>query len=122
MPGLFRAECRIGSGSLQTRAESDGDDFIINGQKIWTSYANYADWIFCLVRTDPAAKKHDGISFILFDMASNGVSTKPILLISGKSPFCETFFDNVRVPKANVVGTSIAAGTSPNICCSTSAR
>ncbi|WP_316165070.1 MULTISPECIES: acyl-CoA dehydrogenase family protein [unclassified Bradyrhizobium] len=90
--------------SLQTRATSDGEDFIINGQKIWTSYANYADWIFCLVRTDPAAKKHDGISFILFDMTSKGVSTKPILLISGRSPFCETFFDNVRVPKANVVG------------------
>jgi alkylation response protein AidB-like acyl-CoA dehydrogenase len=90
--------------SLQTRAESDSDDFIINGQKIWTSYANYADWIFCLVRTDPAAKKHDGISFILFDMASKGVSTRPILLISGRSPFCETFFDNVRVPKSHVVG------------------
>ncbi|HXB78388.1 MAG TPA: acyl-CoA dehydrogenase family protein [Bradyrhizobium sp.] len=91
--------------SLQTRAESDGDEFIINGQKIWTSYANYADWIFCLVRTDQTAKKHDGISFILFDMASKGVSTRPILLISGRSPFCETFFDNVRVPKSNVVGT-----------------
>src|SRR2546423_5066546 len=91
--------------SLQTRAETDGDDFIINGQKIWTSYENYADWIFCLVRTDASAKKHDGISFILFDMASKGVSTQPILLISGRSPFCETFFDNVRVPKANVVGT-----------------
>jgi alkylation response protein AidB-like acyl-CoA dehydrogenase len=91
--------------SLQTRAESDGDDFIINGQKIWTSLANFADWIFCLVRTDPAAKKHDGISFILFDMTSKGVSTKPILLISGRSPFCETFFDNVRVPKSHVVGT-----------------
>jgi len=90
--------------SLQTRADSDGEDFIINGQKIWTSYANYADWIFCLVRTDPAAKKHDGISFILFDMTSKGVSTKPILLISGRSPFCETFFDNVRVPKSHVVG------------------
>jgi len=91
--------------SLQTRAESDGDEFIINGQKIWTSYANYADWIFCLVRTDQTAKKHDGISFILFDMASKGVSTRPILLISGRSPFCETFFDNVRVTKSNVVGT-----------------
>ena len=91
--------------SLQTRAESDGDDFVITGSKIWTSYANYADWIFCLVRTDPAAKKHDGISFILFDMASKGVTTKPILLISGYSPFCETFFDNVRVPKSHVVGT-----------------
>lgn len=91
--------------SLQTRAESDGDHYVINGSKIWTSYANYADWIFCLVRTDGAAKKHDGISFILFDMTSQGVSTKPILLISGKSPFCETFFDNVRVPKSHVVGT-----------------
>jgi alkylation response protein AidB-like acyl-CoA dehydrogenase len=91
--------------SLQTRAVSDGDDYIINGQKIWTSSANFADWIFCLVRTDPAAKKHDGISFILFDMTSPGVSTKPILLISGYSPFCETFFDNVRVPKSHVVGT-----------------
>jgi hypothetical protein len=90
--------------SLQTRAEASGDDFIINGQKIWTSYANFADWIFCLVRTDSTAKKHDGISFILFDMGSPGVSTKPILLISGKSPFCETFFDNVRVPQANVLG------------------
>ena len=91
--------------SLQTRADSDGDEFVINGQKIWTSYANHADWIFCLVRTDFQAKKHDGISFVLFDMASKGVSTKPILLISGKSPFCETFFDDVRVPKTNLVGT-----------------
>jgi len=91
--------------SLQTRAESDGDDFVITGQKIWTSYANHADWIFCLVRTDATAKKHDGISFILFDMASKGVTTKPILLISGYSPFCETFFDGVRVPKSHVVGT-----------------
>src|SRR5580700_11453338 len=90
--------------SLQTRAMSDGDDFVITGQKIWTSYANYADWIFCLVRTDATAKKHDGISFILFDMTSKGVSTKPILLISGYSPFCETFFDNVRVPQSHVVG------------------
>jgi len=116
LPKIARGEIRWCQGysepnagsdlaSLQTRAESNGDDFIINGQKIWTSYANYADWIFCLVRTDPTAKKHEGISFILFDMASPGVSTKPILLISGKSPFCETFFDNVRVPKANVVGT-----------------
>ncbi len=91
--------------SLQTRAESDGDDFVITGQKIWTSYANHADWIFCLVRTDATAKKHDGISFILFDMTSKGVTTKPILLISGYSPFCETFFDGVRVPKSHMVGT-----------------
>ena len=90
--------------SLQTRAEDKGDHFLVNGQKVWTSYADKADWIFCLVRTDPAAKKHEGISFVLFDMASPGVSTRPIVLISGKSPFCETFFDDVRVPKGNLVG------------------
>jgi alkylation response protein AidB-like acyl-CoA dehydrogenase len=116
LPKIARGEIRWCQGysepnagsdlaSIQTRAVSDGDDFLITGQKIWTSYANYADWIFCLVRTDPTAKKHDGISFILFDMASAGVSTRPILLISGKSPFCETFFDSVRVPKSHVVGT-----------------
>jgi len=73
--------------SLQTRAEDKGDHYLVSGQKIWTSYADKADWIFCLVRTDPAAPKHLGISFLLFDMASPGVSTKPIQLISGKSPF-----------------------------------
>jgi acyl-CoA dehydrogenase len=90
--------------SLQTRAEDRGDHFIVNGQKIWTSYADKADWIFCLVRTDSAAKKHTGVSFVLFDMATPGVTTKPILLISGKSPFCETFFDDVRVEKSNLIG------------------
>jgi alkylation response protein AidB-like acyl-CoA dehydrogenase len=73
--------------SLQTKCEDKGDHWLVNGQKVWTSYADKADWIFCLVRTDPAAPKHKGISFILFDMASPGVSTKPILLISGYSPF-----------------------------------
>jgi acyl-CoA dehydrogenase len=91
--------------SLATRAEDKGDHFLVNGQKVWTSYADKADWIFCLVRTNPGAPKHLGISFVLFDMETSGVSTKPILLISGKSPFCETFFDNVRVPKENLVGT-----------------
>jgi acyl-CoA dehydrogenase len=90
--------------SLRTKAEDRGDRFLVNGQKIWTSYADKADWIFCLVRTDPAAKKHNGISFLLIDMATKGVSTKPIALISGKSPFCETFFDDVEVPKINLVG------------------
>ncbi len=90
--------------SLRTAAMSDGDDYLINGQKIWTSGADNADWIFCLVRTAPDAPKHQGITFILFDMQTPGVSVKPIKLISGRSPFCETFFDNVRVPKANVVG------------------
>ncbi len=97
-----------GSGSdlasLKTRAELAGDHYVINGSKVWTSYADKADWIFCLVRTDFEVPKHAGISFILFDMASKGVSTKPIQLISGSSPFCETFFDDVRVPAGNLVG------------------
>ena len=96
-----------GSGSdlasLRTSAVEDGDDYIINGQKIWTSGANHADWMFCLVRTDPDAPKHQGITFILFDMATPGITVKPILLISGLSPFCETFFDNVRASRSNVV-------------------
>ncbi len=91
--------------SLRTRAEDKGDHFLVNGQKIWTSYADKADWIFCLVRSDPGAPKQKGISFLLIDMASPGVSTRPIVLISGKSPFCETFFDNVAVPRENLVGT-----------------
>ncbi len=90
--------------SLQTKCEDKGDHWLVNGQKIWTSYADKADWIFCLVRTDAQAPKHLGISFLLFDMASPGVSTKPILLISGYSPFCETFFDDVQVPKDQLVG------------------
>ena len=97
-----------GAGSdlaaLQTRCEDKGDHWLVNGQKVWTSYADKADWIFCLVRTDFQAPKHQGISFLLFDMASPGVSTKPILLISGYSPFCETFFDDVKVPKDQLVG------------------
>jgi alkylation response protein AidB-like acyl-CoA dehydrogenase len=90
--------------ALQTRCEDKGDHWLVNGQKVWTSYADKADWIFCLVRTDFAAPKHKGISFLLFDMASPGVSTRPILLVSGYSPFCETFFDDVKVPKDQLVG------------------
>ncbi|HRJ62807.1 acyl-CoA dehydrogenase family protein [Brevundimonas sp. UBA2416] len=116
LPEIVRGEIRWcqgysepGAGSdlaaIQTRAEDRGDHWIVNGQKVWTSYADKADWIFCLVRTDPEAPKHLGISFVLFDMATKGVSTRPITLISGKSPFCETFFDDVRVEKANLVGT-----------------
>jgi alkylation response protein AidB-like acyl-CoA dehydrogenase len=96
-----------GSGSdlasLRTQAVDDGDDYLITGQKIWTSGADKADWMFCLVRTDPAAPKHLGITFILFDMRTPGVTVKPILLISGFSPFCETFLDGVRASKKNVV-------------------
>jgi alkylation response protein AidB-like acyl-CoA dehydrogenase len=114
LPPIVRGEIRWcqgysepGAGSdlaaLQTRAEEDGDDFIVNGQKVWTSYADQADWIFCLVRTDPA-RKHEGISFLLIDMTSPGVEARPIRLISGASPFCETFFTDVRVPRENLVG------------------
>ena len=91
--------------NLQTKSEDKGDYFLVTGSKVWTSYAEKADWIFCLVRTDSSSSKHTGISFLLIDMASEGVSTRPIKLISGKSPFCETFFDSVKVPKANLVGT-----------------
>jgi alkylation response protein AidB-like acyl-CoA dehydrogenase len=115
LPKIARGEIRWCQGysepnagsdlaSLQTRAEDKGDHYLVNGQKIWTSYADKADWIFCLVRTDPSAKKHEGISFLLFDMESPGVSTVPITLISGKSPFCQTFFNDVKVPKENLVG------------------
>jgi acyl-CoA dehydrogenase len=115
LPRIARGEIRWCQGysepnagsdlaSLATRADDHGDHFVVNGQKIWTSYADKADWIFCLVRTD-TDKKHAGISFVLFDMATPGVSTRPIQLISGNSPFCETYFDNVRVEKGNLVGT-----------------
>ena len=92
-----------GSGSdlvsMQTFGEDKGDHWVVNGQKIWTSYADEADWIFCLVRTDKE-NKYQGITFMLFDMENEGVGTKPIKLISGSSPFCETFFDSVSVPKS----------------------
>ncbi|MBC7168359.1 acyl-CoA dehydrogenase family protein [Phenylobacterium sp.] len=89
--------------SLQTRCEDKGDHWLINGQKIWTSYADKADWCFCLVRTD-TSKKHEGVSFVLIDMRTPGVETRPIQLISGESPFCETFFTDVKIPKENLVG------------------
>jgi acyl-CoA dehydrogenase len=115
LPKIVRGEIRWCQGysepgagsdlaSLQTKAEDKGDHYLVNGQKVWTSYADKADWIFCLTRTDNSGTKHEGISFLLFDMASEGVSTKPIKLISGSSPFCETFFDDVKVPKANLMG------------------
>ena len=90
--------------SLQTRAEDHGDYYLINGSKIWTSGADQADWMFCLVRTDPKAPKHEGISFVLFPMDAPGVTVKPIVLIAGSSPFCECFFDDVKALKSNLVG------------------
>ena len=114
LPGIIKGEIRWCQGysepgagsdlaSLQTKCEDKGDHYLINGQKVWTSYADEADWIFCLVRTD-TTKKHEGISFVLFDMTSPGVETRPIKLISGSSPFCETFFTDVSVPKNQLVG------------------
>ena len=90
--------------SLRTRAIRHGDDFIVDGQKIWTSHAELSDWIFCLVRTNPEVQKQAGITFLLIDMTSPGISTRPIRLISGASPFCEVFLEGVRVPARNVVG------------------
>jgi alkylation response protein AidB-like acyl-CoA dehydrogenase len=115
LPPICRGEIRWCQGysepnagsdlaSLQTRAEDRGDHYEISGQKVWTSYADKADWIFCLVRTDSSGSKHEGISFVLFDMDQPGVSIKPIRLISGSSPFCETFFDGARAEKCNLVG------------------
>ncbi len=114
LPKIVRGEIRWcqgysepGAGSdlagLQTKCEDKGDHWLINGQKVWTSYANYADWCFCLVRTDTSVK-HEGISFVLIDMTTPGVETRPIKLISGSSPFCETFFTDVKVPKHQMVG------------------
>ncbi len=90
--------------SLRTRAVDNGDHFVINGQKIWTSGAQFADWMFALVRTDPDVPKHEGISFVLLTMDQPGVTVKPIRLISGSSPFCETFFDDAIAQKEDLVG------------------
>jgi alkylation response protein AidB-like acyl-CoA dehydrogenase len=114
LPKIVRGEIRWcqgysepGAGSdlagLQTKCEDKGDHWLINGSKIWTSYANFADWCFCLVRTD-TSKKHEGISFVLIDMTTPGVETRPIKLISGQSPFCETFFTDVKIAKNQLVG------------------
>jgi len=115
LPRIVRGEIRWCQGysepgagsdlaSLAMRAVEDGDDYIVNGSKIWTSGAQGADWIFCLVRTDFEASKHEGISFLVLDMDTPGVTVTPIELISGASEFCQTFFDDVRVPKRNLIG------------------
>jgi len=115
LPPIVRGEIRWAQGysepnagsdlaSLQARCEDMGDHYRVTGSKVWTSYGDLGDWMFCLVRTDFEAKKHEGISFVMFDMATPGISTPPIRLISGKSPFTETIFDNVRVEKDQVIG------------------
>ncbi len=97
-----------GSGSdlasLKTRAHEDGDDFVINGQKIWTSTAKQADMMFCLVRTEPDAPKHDGISYLLFPMSTPGIDVRPLTTMTGGAEFNEVFFTDVRVPKTSIVG------------------
>ncbi len=115
IPKIIRGEVRWCQGysepaagsdlaSLATRAELVGDQFIINGSKVWTSYADDSDWIFCLVRTDPNVSKQQGISFMLIDMHQPGVKAEPIRLISGASPFCEVFFSDARTNKDNLIG------------------
>jgi len=115
LPSIVRGEIRWCQGYSEPNAGSDlanlqapavdmGDHYILNGSKIWTSYGDYGDWMFCLVRTDPEATKHQGISFMLFDMQTPGITVKPILLISGRSPFCEVFFEDVKIPKDQQVG------------------
>ena len=90
--------------NLRCKAVLDGDEYVVDGQKIWTSHAELSDWIFCLVRTNSEGRKQAGITFLLIDMRSPGITVRPIELISGSSPFCEVFLEGVRVPAANVVG------------------
>lgn len=115
LPRIARGEIRWcqgysepGAGSdlaaVQTRAEDRGDHYLVNGSKIWTSYADKSDWMFCLVRTDPSVRKQEGIGFLLIDMQSPGISVAPIRLISGASPFCQVFLADVKVPKNQLVG------------------
>jgi len=115
LPKIARGEIRWCQGysepgagsdlaSLRTKGVLENGAYVVNGQKVWTSYADQSDWIFALVRTEPDKPKHEGISFLLIDMDQPGVSTRPIKLISGKSPFCETFFDDARTPAENCVG------------------
>lgn len=115
LPQIVRGEIRWCQGysepnagsdlaNIQTKAIVDGDDYILNGQKIWTSGGDMADWIFMLIRTDPGVKKQIGITFLLVDLRTKGIEIRPIKLISGASIFCEVFFEDVRVPQKNVLG------------------
>lgn len=102
--GYSEPEAGSDLAALQMKAERDGDDFICTGSKIWTTHANVANWVFCLVRTSKAARKQQGITFLLIDMASPGIEVQPIIMASGEHIQNQIFFDNVRVPVANVLG------------------
>ena len=102
--GFSEPEAGSDLAALKTVARLEGDHFVLNGQKLWTTYAHYADWMFCLARTDPAAKKQAGISFLLLDMRSQGVTVRPVATIEGGHEVNEVFFDNVIVPAENLVG------------------
>ncbi|MCH8850395.1 MAG: acyl-CoA dehydrogenase family protein [Chloroflexi bacterium] len=102
--GYSEPESGSDLASLQMSAVQDGDDFVINGQKIWTSQAHYADWIFLLARSDPEAPKHRGISYFLIDMKSPGISVRPLVNMANQRGFNEVFFDNVRVPRSGLLG------------------
>jgi len=102
--GFSEPEAGSDLASLKTRAVRDGDHYVINGQKTWTTLGQYADWIFCLVRTDTSGKKQQGISFLLIDMKTPGITVEPMLTLGGTPAFCETFFENVKVPKENLLG------------------
>jgi len=115
LPPMARGEVRWCQGfsepnagsdlaSLKTSAVEAGDHFVVNGTKIWTSYGDKSDWMYMLVRTDPVAPKQQGISLLVVDMSSPGIQAQPIDLISGKSSFCQVFFDNVQVPRHQLIG------------------
>ena len=110
--GILRAERRLRSGEPAAQAERDGDHYVLNGTKTWTSEGHYADWIFCLVRTDSSGRKQEGITFLLIDIRkTKGVEIKPFMNISGQTTFCDTYFEDARVPVENVVGEEGAGWT-----------